>query len=42
MDPLNLTRNRDLNTVKRLREAEIMHGRVAMVRSQQMLIQSLK
>ena len=31
MDPLAITRNRDLNTIKRLREAEVMHGRVAMV-----------
>mgnify|MGYP001101421743 CR=1 FL=1 len=31
MDPLGITRNRSVNTVKRLREAEIMHGRVAMV-----------
>lgn len=31
MDPLNFTRNTSLNTVKRLREAEVMHGRVAMM-----------
>merc|ERR1712127_32251 len=31
MDPLNITKNRSLNTVKRLREAEVMHGRVAMM-----------
>ena len=31
MDPLGFTRNRNVNTIKRLREAEVMHGRVAMV-----------
>ena len=30
-DPLGFSKNTDLNTVKRLREAEIMHGRVAMM-----------
>ena len=30
-DPLGFTKDADLNTVKRLREAEIMHGRVAMM-----------
>ena len=33
MDPLGIARNRSVSTVKRLREAEVMHGRVAMVRS---------
>ena len=32
MDPLGIARNRSVSTVKRLREAEVMHGRVAMVR----------
>lgn len=31
MDPLEFTKNRDVNTIKRLREAEVMHGRVAMM-----------
>ena len=31
MDPLDLARNRSVNEVKRLREAEVMHGRVAMM-----------
>jgi hypothetical protein len=31
MDPLGFTKNTSLNTVKRLREAEVMHGRVAMM-----------
>merc|ERR1712127_1016868 len=31
MDPLQITKNRSVNTVKRLREAEVMHGRVAMM-----------
>ena len=30
-DPLGFTKDADLNTVKRVREAEIMHGRVAMM-----------
>eukprot|EP00579_Thalassiosira_antarctica_P009083 CAMPEP_0201901872 /NCGR_PEP_ID=MMETSP0902-20130614/54664_1 /ASSEMBLY_ACC=CAM_ASM_000551 /TAXON_ID=420261 /ORGANISM="Thalassiosira antarctica, Strain CCMP982" /LENGTH=280 /DNA_ID=CAMNT_0048435855 /DNA_START=136 /DNA_END=978 /DNA_ORIENTATION=- len=30
-DPLGFTKDADLNTVKRLREAEVMHGRVAMM-----------
>lgn len=30
-DPLGFSKDADLNTVKRLREAEIMHGRVAMM-----------
>jgi hypothetical protein len=30
-DPLGFSKNTDLNSVKRLREAEIMHGRVAMM-----------
>lgn len=30
-DPLGFTKDADLNTVKRYREAEIMHGRVAMM-----------
>ena len=30
-DPIGFSRDADLNTVKRLREAEIMHGRVAMM-----------
>merc|ERR1711920_1161232 len=30
-DPLGFTKNMDLNGVKRFREAEIMHGRVAMM-----------
>ena len=30
-DPLGFTKNVDLNGVKRIREAEIMHGRVAMM-----------
>eukprot|EP00578_Thalassiosira_sp_NH16_P002759 CAMPEP_0181131312 /NCGR_PEP_ID=MMETSP1071-20121207/30355_1 /TAXON_ID=35127 /ORGANISM="Thalassiosira sp., Strain NH16" /LENGTH=173 /DNA_ID=CAMNT_0023217491 /DNA_START=32 /DNA_END=549 /DNA_ORIENTATION=- len=30
-DPLGFSKNTDLNTVKRLREAEVMHGRVAMM-----------
>merc|ERR1712174_150998 len=30
-DPLGFTKNMELNGVKRLREAEIMHGRVAMM-----------
>lgn len=30
-DPLELSKDADLNEVKRLREAEIMHGRVAMM-----------
>ena len=30
-DPLGFTKDADLNTVKRYREAEVMHGRVAMM-----------
>jgi len=30
-DPLGFSKNTDLNTVKRLREAEVMHGRVSMM-----------
>jgi hypothetical protein len=30
-DPLGFSKDTDLNTVKRLREAEVMHGRVAMM-----------
>merc|ERR1719296_599436 len=30
-DPLGFSKNADLNTAKRLREAEVMHGRVAMM-----------
>lgn len=30
-DPLELTKEADLNTIKRYREAEIMHGRIAMM-----------
>jgi hypothetical protein len=30
-DPLGFTKDKDLGTVKRIREAEIMHGRVAMM-----------
>jgi len=32
-DPLGFTKDADLNTVKRYREAEVMHGRVAMMAS---------
>jgi len=32
-DPLGFTKDKELGTVKRLREAEIMHGRVAMMAS---------
>ena len=31
MDPLGIARNKSVTEVKRLREAEVMHGRVAMV-----------
>lgn len=30
-DPLGFSKDKELNTVKRLREAEVMHGRVAMM-----------
>ena len=30
-DPLGFANDKDLNTVKRLREAEVMHGRVSMM-----------